>query len=120
MTPVTVFAGKTLALFGLGGVLTRYKVTRVQPESLMIAGFSLLVHPALAWLLATQVFALDEVFVRAAVVLVAMPPGVNGYLFAAMYGRAVGAAASTVLIATVLSLVTITGWLWFLGGAALG
>ncbi|GMG81785.1 AEC family transporter [Paralimibaculum aggregatum] len=120
MIDMLAAASLPVALFGLGGVLTRYKVTRVQPESLMIAGFSLLVHPMLAWLLATQVFALDEGFVRAAVVLAAMPPGVNGYLFAAMYGRAVGAAASTVLIATVLSLLTITGWLWFLGGAALG
>ncbi len=113
-------AALPVALFGLGGVLTRYRLASVGTEPLMIAVFSLAVHPALAFLLAAHVFALPEPFVRAAVVIAAMPPGVNGYLFAALYGRAVGRAASTVLISTVLSLVTITLWLGFLGGGALG
>jgi len=55
----------------------------------------------------------------AAVVMAAMPPGVNGYVFAAMYGRAVGTAASAVLLGTVLSLLTITVWLALLGGAGM-
>jgi predicted permease len=53
---------------------------------------------------------------RAAVVLAAMPTGMNGYLFAAMYNRAMGAAASTVLLATTLSVFSIGLWLWWLGG----
>ncbi|MGF1444638.1 MAG: AEC family transporter [Pikeienuella sp.] len=113
-------AALPVALFGLGGVLTRYPLIRMGTEPLLIAVFSLAVHPTLAYLLAAHLFALPEAFVRAAVVIAAMPPGVNGYLFAALYGRMVGAAASTVLFATLLSLVTITLWLGFLGGAALG
>ncbi|HUF57778.1 MAG TPA: AEC family transporter [Thermohalobaculum sp.] len=113
-------AALPVALFGLGGVLTRYALKREVGEALMASAFSLIVHPFVAWVLAAQVFGLPEPFVRAAVVIAAMPTGVNGYIFAEMYGRAVGTAASSVLLATLLSVLTITAWLAFLGGAALG
>jgi predicted permease len=47
-----------------------------------------------------------------------MPAGMNGYMFATMYNRAQGAAASTVLLGTGLSVLTVSFWLWMLGGAA--
>lgn len=106
-----------VALFGLGGVLTRYALRSEIGEALMISIFSLVIRPALAWLLAGPLFGLPEPFLRAAVVMAAMPPGVNGYVFAAMYDRAVGTAASAVILGTVLSLATITVWLALLGGA---
>ena len=40
-----------------------------------------------------------------------MAPGVNAYLFANMYGVAKRVAASAVLIATALSVLTVWGWL---------
>lgn len=122
MAVVDMLAGAALpvALFGLGGVLTRYALKAQIGEATMIAVLSLIVHPGLAWLLATQVFALPEGFVRAAVLIAAMPPGVNGYVFAALYGRSEGTAASAVLLATALSVFSVTLWLWVLGGAALG
>lgn len=120
MLEMLASAALPVALFGLGGVLTRYRLGWTGAEPWIVASLSLVLHPALAYLLTARVFALDDAFVRAAVLIAAMPPGVNGYLFAAMYGRMVGAAASTVLLTTILSLVTITVWLWFLGGAAIG
>ncbi|MEM6942763.1 MAG: AEC family transporter [Pseudomonadota bacterium] len=112
-------AGLPVALFALGGVLTRYKLAAAVPEAAATSAVSLFLHPAVAWVLATQVFALSAEFTRAAVLIAAMPTGVNGYIFAAMYDRAVGTAASTVLIATATSLLSITFWLWVLGGNAL-
>ena len=47
---------------------------------------------------------------RAAVLTAAMAPGVNAYLFADMYGRARRIAASSVLVATLLCI--LTAWLW--------
>jgi malonate transporter len=118
---ISMFARAALpvALFGLGGVLTRYALKAEIGEALMISVLSLVVRPALVWLLAAQVFGLPEAFVRAAVVMAAMPPGVNGYVFAAMYGRAVGTAASAVILGTILSLATITIWLALLGGSGI-
>ena len=40
-----------------------------------------------------------------------MAPGVNAYLFADMYGAAKRVAASSVLIATAVSLLTIWAWI---------
>jgi len=113
-------ASLPVALFGLGGALTRYALREEVGEAAATSAFSLAVHPGVALLLGHHVFGLAEPFVRAAVVIAAMPPGINGYLFAAMYGRAVGTAASTVLLGTAVSVVSVTFWLWVLGGAAIG
>jgi len=116
---LSMFAASALpvALFSLGGVLTRYKLRDEISEACMVSVFSLLLHPALAWFLADTVFGLPDPFVRAAVILAAMPAGLNGYIFATLYDRAVGTAANTVLIATLLSIGTITFWLAMLGGS---
>lgn len=113
-------AALPVALFGLGGALTRYAIKAEFSEAMMVAGLSLIVHPAIAYGLSAWVFDLPEAFVRAAVVTASMPTGINGYVFAHMYNRAVGTAASTVLLGTMLSVLTITAWLAILGGARLG
>ena len=106
-----------VALFGLGGALTRYAIRSDISVAIMVSILSVMVFPAIAWGLSVAL-ALPEPMMRAVVVLAAMPSGMNGYLFAAMYNRAEGAAASAVLLATALSIPTITFWLWALGGAA--
>ena len=47
--------------------------------------------------------------------LAAMPAGINVYVFATYYNRGVNVATNVVLISTILSVVTLTGWLYFLG-----
>jgi predicted permease len=103
------------AVFALGGALTRYRLRADLGEAAAIATLSTLVHPAIAWVLATQVFALAPMATVAVVVLAAMPPGMNTYVFAAQYGRAEGAAASGMLLGTAVSVLTAAGWLWALG-----
>ena len=104
------------ALFGLGGVLTRYAIRASLGEAGMIAGLSLLVHPAIAYSLSHFVFHLPDGFVRSAVMTASMAPGVNSYVFASIYGRGQAQAASAVLLATGLSVFTISMWLGVLGG----
>lgn len=108
-------AALPVALFALGGILTRYSIKAEIGEALMVSVFSLLIHPAAAWVITALVFDLPTPYVHATVIIAAMPTGINSYIFATVYNRAIGTAASTVIIATVLSLGTITGWLWFLG-----
>ena len=88
------------ALFGLGGVLTRYAIRASLGEAGMIAALSLVLHPAIAYGSRTGVFDLPTGFVRSAVVTAAMAPGVNAYVFASLYGRGQAQAASAVLLAT--------------------
>jgi predicted permease len=104
------------ALFGLGGVLTRYAIRASLGEAGMIAALSLILHPAIAWFLAHTVFDLQDDFVRAAVMTAAMAPGVNTYVFASMYSRGQAQAASAVLLGTGLLVFTASAWLALLGG----
>lgn len=107
-----MIAGTTLptALFGLGGVLFRYRPEGDGKAIALVVVASLGVHPIIAWTLGTQVFALDAPALRSAVITAAMAPGVNAYLFAHMYGVGKRVAASAVLIATGLSIGTT--WIW--------
>jgi malonate transporter len=104
------------ALFGLGGILTRYALRASLGESGMILTLSLVLHPAIGYALAAHVFDLPEGFVRAVVVTSAMAPGVNTYIFASIYGRGQAQAASAVLLGTGLSVLTASAWLAMLGG----
>lgn len=97
------------ALFGLGGVLVRYRLEGDFRVIAMICMLSLILHPALVWGLGKAVGLPTEAF-RSAVLTAAMAPGVNTYIFASMYGVAMRVAASAVLIATAASIITV--WLW--------
>ena len=103
------------ALFALGGVLMRYRPEGDRNTIAWVTSVSLLAHPAITFSLAKWVFMLDQPQFRAAVLTAAMAPGINAYLFANMYGTAKRVAASTVLVATALSVVSISVWLAILG-----
>lgn len=103
-----------VALFGLGGVLVRYKIEGDIGPVLMVTFASLVLHPTVTWLLATQVFHLETAALRSAVVTAAMAPGVNAYMFAHMYGVGKRVNASSVLVATAASFVTAWAWLHIL------
>ncbi|MEL6435480.1 MAG: AEC family transporter [Pseudomonadota bacterium] len=102
------------ALVGIGASMTQYQMTSGLRESAMIAFLSLIIHPAIVLGLAHYVFALEPMMVMVAVTIAAMPPGVNIYIFASMYDRAVDVAASAFLLSTVLAVVTVTVWLYAL------
>lgn len=101
------------ALFGMGGVLYQYRPEGDFGAIAWVVGISLLVHPAIVWSLG-QLWDLSLSELRSAVLTSAMAPGINCYIFASMYNRAKRVAASGVLIATALSLLTIWCWLQIL------
>lgn len=107
-------AGIPAALFGLGGVLVRYRPEGDMRTILWICLCSLVVHPAVTYGLGRFVFDLSVPALRSATVTAAMPPGVNAYLFAHMYGVAKRVTASAVLVATALALLTAWAWLQLL------
>ena len=100
-----------VALFGLGGVLVRYRIEGDLGPVLLVTAASLILHPALTWVLGTQVFALGTDALRSATVTAAVAPGVNAYMFAHMYGVGKRVNASAVLVATAASILTVWAWL---------
>lgn len=103
------------ALFGLGGILFRYRPEGDFRTIGFIAVVSLLLHPLITFAIGRLVD-LPEAAFRSAIVTAAMAPGVNGYVFANMYGVARRVAASAVLLATLASVLTASLWLAILGG----
>ncbi len=102
------------ALFALGGVLVQYRPEGDLRAIAMVCVISLLLHPIITWSMGTTLKVDDDLF-RSTVLTASMAPGFNAYIFANMYGRAKRVAASSVLIATALSILTIWGWLAVLG-----
>ena len=103
-------AGLPTALFGLGGVLLRYRPEGDKALIALVVFIALIVHPVVTYGLARFVFDIDVASMRSAVVTAAMPPGVNAYMFAHLYSTGRRVAASSVLIATALSV--LTAWFW--------
>jgi len=107
---MVVRAALPAALFGLGGVLYRYRPEGDLRTILFIVAVSLILHPAVSWGLG-HLFGVTQSAQRSIIVTAAMAPGVNAYVFADMYGRARRVAASAVLIGTGLTILTAWGWL---------
>jgi predicted permease len=106
-------AALPVALFGLGGTLMRYSLKTSAGEAGSISALSLLLHPAIAFALC-HLLDVPNDLTRATVLMAAMAPGINAYLFASMYNRGQGTAASTVLLGTTTSILSVSAWLWIL------
>jgi len=104
-----VRAALPAAIFGMGGVLASYRAEGDMRIVLWICLISLVVHPAITRGLGLTL-ALPVEATRSAVLTAAMAPGVNAYIFASLYGRAMRVAATAVLVATALTV--LTAWVW--------
>ena len=102
------------ALFGLGGVLWRYRPEGDKGLIAMVTLCSLVIHPGISYGLARFGFGLGVDGLRSVTITAAMAPGVNAYMFAHMYGVGKRVNASAVLVATGLSILTTWGWLHLL------
>lgn len=111
---LVVRAALPAALFSLGGILIQYKPEGDKLAILMVCMIGLGLHPAIVWTLGTSLSVPPDFF-KSGVLTAAMAPGINAYIFANMYGRAKRVAASSVLLATGSSVITIWLWLTALG-----
>lgn len=103
------------ALVALGVSLTGFKVSGQAPTVLVICVLSLLVLPALAWVLAFHVFTLPPLWASVAVIFAACPPGANAFLFATRYKAAVNSVSASVALGTALSMISVSLVLLVLG-----
>lgn len=96
------------ALFAMGASLAGYAIRGALAPALVIVGLKIVLQPVVVWLLVDHVFALPRLWSDTAILLAAMPTGVNAYLFATRYRTGEAEAATAILLSTAASLVTVS------------
>lgn len=102
------------ALFAMGAALSRYRIAGNLREALLLVLLKNFVHPLLVWTLGTQVFTVDPHWILVALLLAAMPSGVNGFLFAQRYQVGVATVTTAIFLSTAASVVTLSVLLYAL------
>lgn len=101
-------AAAPCALFALGATLAGYRIAGVLSASLAMSALKLVAHPAIVWLLATRVFAIDPTWAAIATVTAALPIGANVFVLAQKYDAYVAQSTSATLLSTAASVVTVS------------
>lgn len=96
------------ALFAMGASLAGYRIRGALGLVLVVVLLKTVVQPAVVWLLVDHLFAISRPWSDVAILLAAMPTGVNAYLFAARYRAGEAEAATAVLLATAFSVVGVS------------
>ncbi len=102
------------ALFCMGASLSRYRIVGEVPAAITITILKGVVFPAVVWMLGSA-FGIDELWVAVAVVIAAMPTGINIYLYAQQYQSGVPLATTVTVVSTATSVFTVTIVLTLLG-----
>jgi len=110
-------AASPCALVALGLFLAakRPATERDAGSTVLLVGFKLVVQPVVAWVLATAVFGLPPLLTHAAVLLAALPTGTGPFMLAEFYRREANVTSSVILVSTILSVLTVSGYLALVG-----
>ena len=103
-----------LALFTMGGVLYYYRIATSYMLPLAIIFTSLIIQPAIVYLLGLYSWEIEMETLRNAIIMAAMAPGLNAYFFANLYNNSKEVVATTILISTVLTIFTSSFWIYVL------
>jgi malonate transporter len=103
------------ALFSVGASLRAYRLKGALAPAAMIAALKLVAHPLLVVGLIGLVFEVPPLWAKVAIVVAALPVGVNPYLFAVRYDAGQAESASAILLTSLLSVVTVSVVLLWLG-----
>jgi len=107
-------ASAPVALFTLGVTVALRPLTRVPAELPFLLLIKLVVHPALVFLVLTNIGGIEPIWVTTAVLMAALPPALNAYVMARQYETYVQRASAGVLVGTLVSIVTVTALLWLI------
>ena len=104
------------ALFAIGLFLAARPAAGRWAEVGWICVLKLLAQPAITWVLATRVFALDPFWAASAVILAALPTGALVFVVAQTYQTYVERASAAILVSTIASVATVAALMAFYEG----
>ncbi len=112
-------AAAPCALFALGVTVALRPLKSMPWEVPPLAAVKLALHPVLVFLLLSLFGPFDQIWVYTAVLMAALPPALNVFVFARQYDAWVEQASSAVLIGTLVSVVTLTSVMWMVKSGSL-
>jgi malonate transporter len=113
-TELVAGAAVPCALFSTGASLRAYRIAGALPPAVVMVVLKLVVCPLAVWALATVVFDVPPLWARVAIVLAAMPVGVNVYLFGVRYHAGEAETATAIVLSSILSVATLSAVLVWL------
>ena len=102
------------ALFLLGVTVALRPLLRMPGEVPALVTIKLVLHPLLVWVLLSALGDFDPTWTYAAIVMAALPPALNIFVIATQYQIGVERASACVLAGTLVSMATLTAFLWFI------
>jgi malonate transporter len=105
-------AAAPCALFVLGVTVALRPLKKIPWEVPPLAAVKLALHPILVFLLLSLFGPFDQIWIYTAVLMAALPPALNVFVFARQYDVWVEQASSAVLVGTLVSVVTLTTVMW--------
>ena len=112
-------AAAPCALFAMGVTLALRPLKRVPVELGPIALLKLVVHPLICYVLLSWIGNFSETWMFTAVLLAALPTATNVFVIAQQYGFWVQRASASILVTTLLSVGTVTTFLYLMKSGAL-
>ncbi|TLP49119.1 MULTISPECIES: AEC family transporter [Cohaesibacter] len=107
-------AAAPCALFAMGVAVALRQVRRIPGELSVLLPIKLVLHPVLLFLLLGFLGTVPEVWIKTAILMACLPPAANVFIVAQQYDVYVERASSTVMIGTLVSVVTVTFFLYLI------
>jgi malonate transporter len=105
-------AAAPCALFTLGITVALRPLKKMPWEVPFTTAVKLVLHPIIMFLLLSLFGPFDQTWVYTAVLMAALPPALNVFVFARQYDTWVEQASGAVLVGTVVSVLTLTSVMW--------
>jgi malonate transporter and related proteins len=105
-------AAAPTALFTLGVTVALRPFNKMPLDVPLAIAVKLLVHPVLAFTLLSLLGPFTEIWIYTAVLMAALPPALNVFVFARQFDVWVEQASSSVLFGTLISVATLTTVMW--------
>jgi hypothetical protein len=99
-------------LFAAGATLSRVKIAGDLPQAFLVVFLKTMIVPVAVFLSTTYIFGLPPLWVGTATLMAGLPTGMVAYSVAEQYATAPRRAATAVLVATLVSIVTLSGLIY--------
>ena len=107
-------AAAPCALFAMGVAVALRQVKRIPGELSVLLPIKLILHPILLLLLLSFLGTVPDVWIKTAILMACLPPAANVFIVAQQYDVYVERASSAVMIGTLVSVFTVTFFLYLI------